>query len=127
MKKLYTTINEFKKTINESDEQSPKSLLGFVYRYGKQDTTANGLSSKEDQLMLVDPENEYTKSAPFNVEDKEYYLVLVRKSMGLKKYMYAVPKSILDSGKHSMFGGNFIYSGDSRFPDNPIKIHDRVE
>lgn len=111
----------------ESNNQSQKALLCFVYRYGTQDTTANGLSSKKDQLMLVDPEGEYTKNAPFNVDDEEDYLVLMRKSFRGKPYMYAVPKSILDEGVHSMFGGNFIYSSDSRFPEHPIKIHDRVE
>ena len=119
---------EYYESNNQSDEQSQKAILCFVYRYGTQDTTANGLSSKKDQLMLVDPEGEYTKNAPFNVDDEEDYLVLMRKSFRGKPYMYAVPKSILDEGARSMFGGNFLYSSDSRFPyGGPIKIHDRVE
>lgn len=39
----------------------------------------------------------------------------------------AVPASIPE-GKWTMFGGNFIYTSDSRFPSRyPIPVHDRVE
>ena len=35
---------------------------------------------------------------------------------------------LLKSNTHSMFGGNFIYTSDSRFPSRaPIQVHDRVE
>jgi hypothetical protein len=50
--------------------------------------------------------------------------------MGTEPYnsLRAVPRDVLESGKWYMFGGNFIYTSDSRFPTKePIKIFDRVE
>jgi len=43
-------------------------------------------------------------------------------------FLKAIPKDLHESGKWVMFGGNFLYSSDSRFPsDAPIKIFDRCE
>lgn len=39
----------------------------------------------------------------------------------------AIPVSLLNSGKWTMFGGNFVWSGDSRFFEYPVKIHDWTE
>jgi len=39
----------------------------------------------------------------------------------------AIPVSLIVSGKWTMFGGNFVWTGDSRFFSNPIKINDRAE
>jgi hypothetical protein len=42
-----------------------------------------------------------------------------------------VPLAIVDSGRWSMFGGNFVWSSDSRFRewygDAPLAVHDRLE
>ena len=41
--------------------------------------------------------------------------------------IHAVPLELRNAGKHTMFGGNFIYTSDSRFPQRfPIPVHDRV-
>lgn len=114
-----------KNSLNENNK--PNAISAMVYRANALgDTTANGLSSKKDELLLFDPEGEYVSNRSIDQTDEDY-LVLMRKSFRGKPYMYAVPKSILDEGVHSMFGGNFLYSSDSRFPEHPIKIHDRVE
>lgn len=118
---MITKINEFKKQLNENS--SNQALPVSVYR-SKHDSTANGLTSKHDQLLLVFD----GVSSPFNVKDDEDYLVLVKQKFSFGEHLKAVPKSILYSGVHSMFGGNFIYTSDSRFPSKyPIPVHDRVE
>ena len=112
----------YENKINE--EAGIPALPVNVYRSSMGDSTNNGLTSKKDNLMLV---FDGVKS-PFKTKEGEDYLVLDTVNVGGKTYTFAVPKSIKDSGKHSMFGGNFIYTSDSRFPfDNPIKVHDRVE
>lgn len=119
---MITTINEYKK-INESLDGGLEALPVNVYKSGS-DATNNGLTSKHDRLLLVFD----NVSSPFKTEPDEDYLVMVRKNIGTRIHIIAVPKSIIDSGKHSMFGGNFIYTSDSRFPNSyPIPVHDRVE
>ena len=112
-------------SINENVDTKIPALPVDVYR-NKRGGATNGITAQKDDLMLVfDGLN-----SPFNVDalEDDDYLVLQTKSFRGKEYKYAVPKSILDSGKHSMFGGNFVYSSDARFPsDAPIKVHDRVE
>ena len=110
--------------INESLEGGVKALPVDVYRTGNVDASNGGLSSENDELMFVFDDLQ----SPFETEEGEDYLVLVKRNLFNKEVLSAVPKSILDSGRHSMFGGNFIYTSDSRFPSNaPIKVHDRIE
>lgn len=57
----------------------------------------------------------------------EVCLTLVRRMIGGREYIHAVPAGI---SKHTMFGGNFIFTSDSRFTSispYPIAVHDRVE
>jgi hypothetical protein len=43
-------------------------------------------------------------------------------------YRYAVPCDLLAAGVWTMFGGAFVWTSDSRFPNAyPIPLHDRVE
>ena len=100
-----------------------KSILTFTLRDSLGDCTNNGLTSKQDKLELF-----------FNVNDSDINnlpddaLVLIKKSFMGKPFYFAKPVSLVKSDRHSMFGGNFIYTSDSRFPfDAPIKVHDRVE
>lgn len=92
-----------------------KGILGFVYKHG-QDCTNNGLSNKKDKLILIG-ENGENFDSPFGVDENDDYLVLVEafKDNPQAKHLRAVPKSVLDSGRWYMFGGNFLYSSDSRF------------
>ena len=94
-----------------------------VYRTPLGDCTANGLSSRQTNLLLV---GESIDRVPFEVKENEDYLVVEHRPR-FNDYI-ATPKSVLDAGVHAMFGGNFAYTSDSRFPaDAPIKIMDRVE
>tara|TARA_Y100000389_G_scaffold4207_1_gene4001 strand:+ start:4274 stop:4591 length:318 start_codon:yes stop_codon:yes gene_type:complete len=100
-----------------------KGLLVSIYKSPLGDSTNNGLSSKSDSLLLVGIGIE---NGPFETSDGEDYLVCEYR----ERYddFIATPKSLKDSGKWTMFGGNFAYTSDSRFPGkHPIKIHDRVE
>ena len=125
IKKIRLNNNGEYSTINESVDTEISALPVNVYKKVKGgDSTANGLTSHKTDLMLVFD----GVQSPFTVQEGEDYLVLKTKSFRGKKYKYCVPKSILDSGNHSMFGGNFVYSSDSRFPnDYPLPVHDRVE
>ena len=99
-----------------------KTILTFVLRNALGDSTNNGLSSKEDSIVM-----HYDNGLDLDMIPGDE-LVLVERTLFGKQSNYAVPASILNSRRHSMFGGNFIYTSDSRFPsDAPIKVHDRLE
>jgi len=63
------------------------------------------------------------------VRPGEVRLVIVRRVIGGKPYVHAVPADCCD--RHPMFGGSFVYSQDSRFRrevcEYPIAVHDRFE
>lgn len=103
-----------------------KGLLVDVYR-PKHDCTGNGITSKVDEIILVDPENDI---GPFEIDEGEVYLEVVRRNIG-GEYLHA---RVMRDGQHlgdefhEMAGGNFVYSSDSRFPNRyPISVHDRFE
>lgn len=100
-------------------------VLTFVLRNSLGDSTANGLTSKVDQVNL-----HYGDDADLadldNIPDDE--LVLVERQLFGKEAWYAVPSGAYKNNKQTMFGGNWIYTSDSRFPSaGPIAVHDRVE
>ena len=98
------------------------TILTFVLRNSLGDCTNNGLTSREDSIILNYGQNLQTDLIP----DDE--LILVERTIFGKQSNYAVPAGLFKSGRHSMAGGNFIYTSDSRFPsDAPISVHDRVE
>jgi len=91
------------------------------------DCTANGITSKVSRIILVDN----SISGPFKVEKDEVYLVLIRRTLAGRVYLHAEPRKAgfeMRGDRYGMFGGNFIYTSDSRFPsDYPIPVHDRFE
>lgn len=108
-----------------------KTLLTFTLRNSLGDCTNNGLSSKVDSSYLVwdvDPLNEDQILEDFYNEKGEDFFVGKERTLFGEYSIIAVPYTIWKSGRHSMMGGNFLYTSDSRFPsDAPIAIHDRVE
>jgi len=104
-----------------------KFLLAFVYKSPLADSTNGGLSSQTDKgLLFESPHGNITEEDIQFTKRTLDHLVIIKD--GRTQHFYAVPSKILKDGKHSMFGGNFIYTSDSRFPsDYPIAIHDRVE
>ena len=97
-------------------------LLCTVYRRSDTaDSTNGGVSSRYHSVVLVGNDVE----GPFEAEGKENVLQLIYRAR--HKDFIAAP---LDDGqgRHYMFGGNFLYTSDSRFPvSHPVKIFDRLE
>ena len=87
------------------------------------DCSNNGMSSNHTRAVI------YGESVKDGNIDKSYNTLLNEKLYILPNphrpdLFYASPKP----DEFLMFGGNFVYSSDSRFPsDQPIKIHDRIE
>ena len=55
-------------------------------------------------------------------------VVLIERVLWGEQHNYCMPGDIFKSGKRSMFGGNFVYTSDDRFPSEaPIKVFDRLE
>ena len=98
-----------------------KGLLVSVYKDNMGDSTLNGISSKCDTMILIG------EDIPELFEgDENNTLILVKRTLFGKEYLHAEP--IKNNGFNWMFGGNFIYTSDSRFPNKyPIAIHDRHE
>jgi hypothetical protein len=89
----------------------------------------SGISERHDEVLLIGD----GVDGPFSEEDAARLgrpvVVLVRRDLPSRncasEYLHAVPKEL--GGRHSMAGGAFIYTSDSRFPcDYPISLHDRV-
>jgi hypothetical protein len=100
-------------------------ILTFVLRNSLGDSTNNGLTSREDSIVLHYGSGVDLADLTLIPDDE---LVLVERKLFGEDAFYAVPAEIYKSGKHSMFGGNFIHTSDSRFPGRaPIPVHDRVE
>ena len=104
-----------------------KGMLVFVYRGPHGDCTAGGITGKLGQMVLVGDGID----GPFEVIDGEPYLELRKKNVN-GEYLYAVPVNVGDKGSlvGPMFGGNFVYTSDSRFRKvcaYPIPVHDRWE
>lgn len=88
------------------------------------DATVGGPSATTDSFTLVDA----MVKGPSMPSDEHPEINLVRRVIGGRDYVHAVPLSL--AGKQTMFGGNFIHTSDSRFRAvnlYPIPIHDRVE
>jgi hypothetical protein len=89
------------------------------------DCSNRGISSNHENLLLVGD------GLPEIFDSAEHtdcpMVVLEGIRLGKKTYIHAIPAEN-PNNDWFMFGGNFIYSSDSRFPsDYPIPVHDRVE
>lgn len=117
-------------------------LLGFIYRNGKTDCTAGGLSSKVDMADMhfkyerptheVDASGWSPSEAKALVNDqcsrfKDDSFMIVEDICCGKRRLRAITVADLKSGDWTMMGGNFIHTCDSRGFHHPIPIHDRVE
>lgn len=111
--------------------------FAFIYKNGH-DCTIGGFSSKCDHAELrikrerggVGDALGFSEQEAKNIADMEShtdFLIAVEDICGGERRVRAIPASLLRSGVWTMFGGNFIYSSDSRSFSHPVKIHDRVE
>ena len=101
------------------------TVLTLVYRNNLGDSTNNGVTSGQDSINLhYGPDADLADLNDFPDDD----LVLVERRLFGKKAWYAVPIGAYKNNKQTMFGGNFVYTSDSRFPGSaPLPVHDRIE
>lgn len=97
-----------------------KGLMAEVFRWSLGDCTNDGVSKHFNSLVIADTAPVFEANA-------------LRPAVYLHEWkgeLIAIPERI-DIGRGLggwMFGGNFLYSSDSRFPSkHPIKIYDRRE
>lgn len=112
-----------------------KTLFVTVFRpAGYPDCTSNGLSSRVDSSTLFfdctrEEAIEWCKS---NGKSPEYMFFLVPRELWGEDHAYAEPL-VKPEGKAQSFGGNFIYTSDSRMYKTggiykvPVPIHDRFD
>lgn len=101
--------------------ENVKGMFAEVYRNGDNyDCTMGGFSSTHNRVLLVGPNVPKIFSPYENTPIVEIVEFDFRGETSLR---------IKEVGKPcGMFGGNFLYSSDSRFPSkSPIKIFDRFE
>lgn len=111
----------------DEEDQNISGILVEVYRCAGGDCSRNGVSAHANTCLLVLPEG-----GPFKVHAKWPTLVYDPRTDMSKRFGYpcgiVIPKRLVKSQKNVMFGGNFVYTSDSRFPSRaPLPIHDRVE
>ncbi len=103
-----------------------QGLLVEIYRNAAgYDCTNNGITSRVTNAILCGG------GMPEICEEHEGVpaLILKTKSYRGQPYYYAVPADA-DPKAWYMFGGNFVYTSDSRFSEHcpyPIPVHDRRE
>jgi hypothetical protein len=91
------------------------------------DCTNGGVSSKFKTLFVPCEEGNYTKEQILEHEGPE---VILKAKNHVKDYICFEPEVKPEGVLSSMFGGNFIYSSDSRFrriSAYPAPLHDRFE
>jgi len=85
------------------------------------DCSLNGVTNQNLKLVVPCPNGHITQEQV----DEHGYTVLVVGEAGGVKHFKPVTK------KWTMFGGNFVYTSDSRFRElygnAPVKVHDRIE
>ena len=102
-----------------------EGLLVSVYRSGGSDCTNGGISGKVNGGLIT---GDGVDCKVFTPSEENPHYVIIKDNVCGRERIRAVPADLLESGKWTMFGGNFLYTSDSRFPSNaPIAIHDRVE
>lgn len=104
-----------------------EGLLVSIYRRSGSDCTNGGISGKING-GVVTGFGIGIDSEIFPPSDDAPHYIIIKDNVCGRERIRAVPADLLESGKWTMFGGNFLYTSDSRFPsDAPIAIHDRVE
>jgi len=101
------------------------------------DATNGGVSFHNTTLIVVDGAPEKVQEYYSKLSDAEKALVLIPEyiSSGIfeskNKHLCLQPYALTKANKWLMFGGNFVFTHDSRFrqriSQQPVAIHDRME
>ena len=106
-----------------------KGLIAEIFENKAHGNCSNhGLSSKVSQVVITS--EDFDIDELFEATEDMPEVVIIKRERNPFKDIIAVPREVLESGKHYMFGGSFIYTSDSRFGEissSPIKLFDRVE
>ena len=103
-----------------------KFLPVNVFRSGLMDCSADGVTlTHEDKLVVCCADGYLTREDV----DERGYVIMDLHAARVKGYpCHFKPRGVKG---HTMNGGNFIYSSDSRFGEtfgrSPVAVHDRVE
>jgi hypothetical protein len=101
-----------------------KGLIVRIYRdVTRRDCTNGGITATLERAVLVG------EGVPeiFEADESSPALYLCENRAG-SKFGQAVYPEPQPSNRWYMFGGNFVYSSDSRFPSRqPLPVHDRLE
>ena len=102
-----------------------KGLVSYVLRNNLGDCTNGGISSSRSSLYILG-----CATSPFLPEDIRQCVQIIERDIMGEHYVNAEP--IAYPKRWYMAGGNFLYTGDSRYKDltgisYPVAIHDRYE
>lgn len=101
-------------------------FLAYVYRNSHLgDATNGGVTHKHGQVVVAEPDEDVSGSGDLPVlrieRRSNFNDVVLKPDVGPPNETHAGP----------MFGGNFVWSSDSRFRDrvsaSPVPVHDRFE
>jgi hypothetical protein len=103
-----------------------KFLPVFVFSNDLGDSTNGGVTFTSRSKLVVPCERGHITEA--DVEERGYVVLELTPST-----LFVAPPHFEPEGeaRWCMFGGNFVYTSDSRFSEeygySPIKVHDRIE
>lgn len=109
-----------------------RGLYVTIYRRPGADCTNGGVTCPErapkaEAILLGTPDGNFEEghAQALYVPQLE---IRTKKTGRFAVYVYAAP---VGETRHVMFGGNFVYTSDSRYRDfvcdYPIPVHDRIE
>lgn len=112
--------------MTNTNTNNHKTMTVSVLRNTLGDCTNGGVSSIYDRFDVHYDYGTREDLVLDGINDQD--LVLIEDMCMGQPRKFLLPAYLLHTSKRVMFGGNFAYTSDSRFPsDAPIKIHDRVE
>ena len=90
------------------------------------DTSLNGVTATDAYRLLVPCEDGHVTEEDIDNSNRPVVILEYGEILGSPHF-----KPQTDGHHHSMFGGNFVYTSDSRFSrkygKQPIAVHDRFE
>lgn len=121
-------VYEFERFAETKNLMKVRCISASVYvDKTRSDCTNNGISRRFAEILIEHPRGNEEVDLD---NPPENFCVLRTLEFNGKPYYRLIPYYLDKNGKHSMFGGNFAYSSDSRFrelSEYPLPIHDRVE
>ncbi|QWS69864.1 hypothetical protein [Vibrio phage vB_VpS_PG28] len=101
----------------------------FVYKTGDTDCSLNGITSQYDTLYLINNKSPFSGWCFKFPEDPRLLAFATITKWGDKEEVIPVARPMKE--QNGQFGGNFVWSTDSRFrrlfSEHPIRVHDRYE